>query len=83
MFNDQAYWQRAIASTPQTSVKAFLMGGIAWFGIPMGIATSMGLGAVALQSQGLITLTPEEISAGLPAVKGRSTSSVPKFANQG
>ena len=49
------------------------MGGIAWFGIPMGIATSMGLGAVALQSQGLITLTPDEISAGLPAVKGQST----------
>lgn len=88
VFNDQAYWQRAIASTPQTSVKAFLMGGIAWFGIvrithrrfftiikanveqPMGIATSMGLAAVALKNQGLITLTPEEISAGLPAVKG-------------
>jgi len=70
VFNDQAYWQRAIASTPQTSVKAFLMGGIAWFGIPMGIATSMGLAAVALKNQGLITLTPDEISAGLPAVKG-------------
>jgi hypothetical protein len=48
------------------------MGGIAWFGIPMGIATSMGLAAVALQNQGLITLTPAEISAGLPAVKGTS-----------
>jgi hypothetical protein len=51
------------------------MGGIAWFGIPMGIATSMGLAAVALQNQGLITLTPAEISAGLPAVKGASTFS--------
>jgi 2-methylcitrate dehydratase PrpD len=46
------------------------MGGIAWFGIPMGIATSMGLAAVALKNQGLITLTPDEVSAGLPAVKG-------------
>jgi hypothetical protein len=50
------------------------MGGIAWFGIPMGIATSMGLAAVALKNQGLITLTPDEISAGLPAVKGESFS---------
>ena len=30
---DQAYWQRAIASKPQTSVKAFLLGGIAWFSV--------------------------------------------------
>lgn len=27
VFNDQAYWQRAIASDPKTSVKAFLWGG--------------------------------------------------------
>ena len=26
----QAYWQRAIASRPETSVKAYLFGGIAW-----------------------------------------------------
>jgi Na+/proline symporter len=76
VFNDQAYWQRAIASTPHTSVKAFLWGGIAWFGIPMGIATSMGLGAVALANMDppLISLTPAEISAGLPAVKGESAT---------
>lgn len=29
---DQAYWQRAIASRPETSVKAYLLGGIAWYG---------------------------------------------------
>ena len=27
---DQAYWQRAIASRPETSVKAYLFGGMAW-----------------------------------------------------
>ena len=72
VFNDQSYWQRAIASTPHTSVKAFLWGGIAWFGIPMGIATSMGLGAITLANMDppLITLTPAEISKGLPAVRG-------------
>jgi hypothetical protein len=74
VFNDQAYWQRAIASEPSTSVKAFLWGGIAWFGIPMGIATSLGLSAVALAhgSNPIITLTSSEVSAGLPAVKGES-----------
>ncbi|PNS14824.1 hypothetical protein CAC42_2053 [Sphaceloma murrayae] len=45
---DQAYWQRAIASRPETSVKAYLLGGIAWYGIPFGFATCMGLGCAAL-----------------------------------
>ncbi|WVR04579.1 hypothetical protein IAU60_001587 [Kwoniella sp. DSM 27419] len=68
---DQAYWQRAIASDSKTSVKAFLWGGIAWFGIPMGIATSLGLSAVALAHgpNPVISLTSAEVSAGLPAVK--------------
>ncbi|WRT64851.1 uncharacterized protein IL334_001787 [Kwoniella shivajii] len=71
VFNDQAYWQRAIASDPKTSVKAFLWGGIAWFGIPMGIATSLGLSAVALAHgpNPVITLSASEVGAGLPAVK--------------
>ncbi|KAG6807845.1 hypothetical protein H0H92_006224 [Tricholoma furcatifolium] len=30
VFNDQAYWQRAIASQPATCVKAYLLGGLAW-----------------------------------------------------
>ena len=29
---DQAYWQRAIASRPETSVRAYILGGIAWYG---------------------------------------------------
>ncbi|KAE8153815.1 solute symporter family transporter [Aspergillus avenaceus] len=45
---DQAYWQRAIASRPETSVKAYMLGGIAWYGIPFGFATAMGLGCAAL-----------------------------------
>lgn len=51
---------------------------VAWFGIPLGIATSLGLSAVALAhgtSTPIITLTPDEVSAGLPAVKGMSLSS--------
>ncbi|CAK9783844.1 Na+/solute symporter [Cutaneotrichosporon oleaginosum] len=71
VFNDQAYWQRAIASRPETSVKAFLWGGLAWFAIPCTIATSLGLAAVVLAwgPEQLITLTSAEVGAGLPAVK--------------
>lgn len=40
VFGDQAYHMRAIASQPETSVKAFMMGGLAWFGIPLSIGKS-------------------------------------------
>ena len=28
--NNEAYWQRAIASKPASTVKAYLLGGLAW-----------------------------------------------------
>lgn len=37
VFLDQAYWQRAIASRPTTAVRAYILGGMAWFAIPFGI----------------------------------------------
>lgn len=48
VFQDQAYWQRAIASRPATTVKAYLMGGLAWFAVPFTFSTTLGLAAVAL-----------------------------------
>ncbi|CCM04363.1 uncharacterized protein FIBRA_06535 [Fibroporia radiculosa] len=68
VFQDQAYWQRAIASRPATCVKAYLLGGLAWFAIPFMFATTLGLSAVALRgSPNMMVLTPEDVSAGLPA----------------
>ncbi|KAL5532400.1 hypothetical protein ACEPAF_5970 [Sanghuangporus sanghuang] len=68
VFNDQAYWQRAIASRPATCVKAYLLGGLAWFAIPFMFATTMGLAAVALQGDpDMRVLSAADISAGLPA----------------
>ncbi|KAL7413855.1 urea transporter [Mrakia frigida] len=63
VYGDQAYYQRAIASTPKTAVKGFLLGGLAWFSIPFGLATTLGLAAVALG----LDLTPAQVGAGLPA----------------
>ena len=48
VFQDQAYWQRAIASRPASAVRAYLLGGIAWFSIPFTLATTLGLAARAL-----------------------------------
>jgi len=61
VFVDQAYWQRAIAAQPSSTVKGFLLGGMCWFSIPFTLATTMGLTAVALDVQ----LTPEQVQLGL------------------
>ncbi|MGI0060841.1 MAG: sodium:solute symporter family protein [Nitrosotalea sp.] len=61
VFVDQAYWQRAIAAQPQSTVRGFLLGGMCWFAIPFTLATTMGLTAVALQ----VHLTPDQVQLGL------------------
>ncbi|OGE49586.1 hypothetical protein PENARI_c020G11493 [Penicillium arizonense] len=69
---DQAYWQRAIASKPETSVKAYIFGGLAWYGIPFGFATIMGLGCAALTGDPRFptypnALTTAQVESGLSA----------------
>lgn len=65
VFADQGYFQRAIASEPQTAVKAYLIGGLCWFSIPFCLSTCLGLSARALN----VTITAAEVTAGLPAPK--------------
>ncbi|KAF9476731.1 urea transporter [Pholiota conissans] len=73
VFQDQAYWQRAIASRPATTVKAYLLGGLAWFSIPFTFATTLGLAAVALRGDpAMKVLSPSDVSAGLPAAAAAS-----------
>ncbi|KAF2447621.1 Na+/solute symporter [Karstenula rhodostoma CBS 690.94] len=72
VFLDQAYWQRAIASQPSTAVKAYILGGIAWFAIPFGFSTTLGLAAAALTNNPAFPTYPDvpnahEISSGLAA----------------
>ncbi|KAK6443498.1 hypothetical protein LTR95_000325 [Oleoguttula sp. CCFEE 5521] len=78
VFLDQAYWQRAIASKPQTAVRAYIMGGLAWFAIPFGFSTTLGLAAVALTDNPRFPTYPNvpsssEISAGLAAAYSAAT----------
>ncbi|MEH7121189.1 sodium:solute symporter family protein [Neobacillus vireti] len=48
VFVDQAYWQRAIASTDKAASKAYIYGGISWFSIPFAVATILGVSAAGL-----------------------------------
>ncbi|CAO1616615.1 unnamed protein product [Sympodiomycopsis kandeliae] len=69
VFADQAYFQRAVASKGDTATKGFLLGGLAWFAIPMTIASSLGLAGRALvgKDPDMVELSAMEISEGLPA----------------
>jgi len=72
VFLDQAYWQRAIASRPITAVRAYILGGLAWYAIPFGFATTLGLAAVALTDTPSFPtypnpMTQAEITSGLSA----------------
>jgi len=66
VFVDNAYWQRAIAARPSSTVKAYLIGGLAWFAIPFTLATTMGIAGVALVGAGRLEKpSDEDVSAGL------------------
>ncbi|BGP30870.1 hypothetical protein JCM10296v2_002629 [Rhodotorula toruloides] len=71
-------WQRAIASVPSTAVKGYMLGGSAWLSIPLGMAATLGLSAVALKYDPSypnypIGLTSAEVAAGLPAAAAAQT----------
>ncbi|KAF9203456.1 hypothetical protein BGZ49_006405 [Haplosporangium sp. Z 27] len=72
VFIDNAYWQRAIAASPHSTVKAYLIGGLAWFAIPFTLATTLGISGVALESNVHFPtypnrISPSDVSAGLVA----------------
>ncbi|KAH7389393.1 solute symporter family transporter [Phaeosphaeria sp. MPI-PUGE-AT-0046c] len=78
VFLDQAYWQRAIASKPSTAVRAYLLGGLAWFAIPFGFSTTLGLAAAALTDHPRFPTYPDvptsgQISSGLAAAFAAET----------
>ncbi|KAK3804862.1 MAG: urea active transporter [Linnemannia elongata] len=72
VFIDNAYWQRAIAASPHSTVKAYLIGGLSWFAIPFTLATTLGISAVALENHPNFPtfpnrLTTADVGAGLVA----------------
>merc|ERR1712112_109653 len=68
VFCDQAYWQSSVAAKPLQGVWGFIAGGLCWFAIPFGLATTMGLAYLGLSSaQGAPLLSEEDIMKGLAA----------------
>lgn len=63
VFLDQSYWQRAIASDPRGTTRAYFLGGLSWFSVPFAFGTIMGLSARALQDNPAFPTYPEPLSA--------------------
>ncbi|OVA12071.1 Sodium/solute symporter [Macleaya cordata] len=61
VFVDNGYWVSAIAARPSSTHKGYLLGGLVWFAVPFSLATSLGLGALALD----LPITETEASRGL------------------
>lgn len=57
----QGYWMSAIAARPSSTHKGYLLGGLVWFAVPFSLATSLGLGTLALG----LPITADEANHGL------------------
>ncbi|PSN66870.1 urea active transporter [Corynespora cassiicola Philippines] len=70
VFCDNGYYNKAIAASPVDALPGYIMGGLSWFAIPWLAATTMGLAALALESNPVFPtypdrMAPADVSAGL------------------
>jgi Na+/proline symporter len=66
IFVDQSYWQSSVAAKPKQGVTGFLLGGICWFAIPFGLATTTSLAYIALSAhQNEALLSDADVDAGI------------------
>jgi Na+/proline symporter len=75
VFGDPGYSQRAIASDAKSVFQGYLMGGICWWIIPIGLGSSAGLATRALLTNPNFVTYPNQLSsaqvdAGMPVIYG-------------
>ncbi|KAL4785329.1 Sodium:solute symporter family-domain-containing protein [Aspergillus varians] len=63
VFLDNGYYNKAIAAHPVHAFPGYVIGGLCWFAIPWLCATTMGLGALALE--GTRRIASSDVTAGL------------------
>lgn len=67
---DNGYYNKAIAASPVHALPGYIAGGLSWFAIPWLAATTMGLSALALETNAVFPtfpnrMDPADVSAGL------------------
>uniref|UniRef100_A0A803L6D0 Urea-proton symporter DUR3 n=2 Tax=Chenopodium quinoa TaxID=63459 RepID=A0A803L6D0_CHEQI len=75
VFVDNGYWVSAIAARPSSTHKGYLLGGLVWFAVPFSLATSLGIGALALDlpinaSEAIHGLVPPATTVALMGTSG-------------
>ncbi|KAL8750698.1 MAG: hypothetical protein Q9184_006334 [Pyrenodesmia sp. 2 TL-2023] len=70
VFMDNGYYNKAIAASPVHALPGYVMGGLSWFAIPWLAATTMGLSALALETNSAFPTFPNrmpdaDVTAGL------------------
>ncbi|KAF2681161.1 urea active transporter [Lentithecium fluviatile CBS 122367] len=63
VFCDNGYYNKAIAASPVDALPGYIMGGLSWFAIPWLAATTMGLAALALESNPVFPGYPARMAA--------------------
>ncbi|KAI9725616.1 MAG: hypothetical protein M1828_002901 [Chrysothrix sp. TS-e1954] len=63
IFCDQGYYQKAISASPIYALPGYIMGGLSWFAVPWLCASTLGLSAVALESNPAFPTYPNRMSA--------------------
>ncbi len=68
--NHSGYWNKAISASPVHALPGYVMGGLSWFAIPWLAATTMGLAALALETNPAFPTYPNrmpdaDVTAGL------------------
>lgn len=67
---DNGYYNKAIAASPVHALPGYIAGGLSWFAIPWLCATTMGLSALALETNAVFPtypnrMDPADVTAGL------------------
>ncbi|KAK7701929.1 urea active transporter [Diaporthe eres] len=62
VFLDNGYYNKAIAASPVHALPGYILGGLSWFAIPWLTATTMGLSALALESNPRFPTYPDRMS---------------------
>lgn len=63
VFLDNGYFNKAFASNPAATMPGYVIGGLAWFAIPMFIATTLGLTALLLEGTPSWPTFPKRMTA--------------------
>ena len=63
VFLDNGYYNKAIAASPVSALPGYILGGLSWFAVPFLAATTMGLAAIALESNPVFPSYPNRLSA--------------------